>query len=215
MADYFESLGNAVVDRSPDELVGAVMVALALSLAFAGIYFVGRRKVSGAMLTPMIALMIVANLTSMAVAAGYLLHVKANGGYLPADKTPGAKGPPGPMLVDFIFQGADSNHDGLLSSEEASLAAAELVRNADPSGKGLIDARTLEHALPGAGFHGRGPAGHPMPPFGAPPPGPPFYGPPVRPGHGPPRPVGPPPTDENEEDLPSADAAHQSTDPAN
>jgi hypothetical protein len=215
MADYFESLGNAVVDRSPDELVGAVIIALALSLAFAGIYFIGQRKVSGATLMPMTALLLVANLTSMAVGAGYLLHVKANAGYLTEDKTPRAMGPPGPMLVDLIFRDADTNHDGLLSSEEASQAAAELVRNADPSGKGLVDARALEHALPGAGFHGPGPAGHPMPPFGPPSPGPPFYGPPDRSGRGPLRPVGPPPADEGDEDRPSTDAAHQPNHPGN
>ena len=44
MADFFVSLGNAVVDRSPDELIGAVIIALALSLAMAGVYCLGRRQ---------------------------------------------------------------------------------------------------------------------------------------------------------------------------
>ena len=44
MADFFVSLGNAVVDRSADELIGAVIIALALSLAMAGLYCLGRRS---------------------------------------------------------------------------------------------------------------------------------------------------------------------------
>jgi hypothetical protein len=72
MAAYFEALENAIVDRSPDELVGAVIIALALSLAFAGLYCLGRRKARDELVS-IIALMIVANLVSMAVGAGYVL----------------------------------------------------------------------------------------------------------------------------------------------
>ena len=75
MADFFVSLGNVIVDRSPDELIGAVIIALALSLAMAGVYCIGRRNIRENVM-PMIVLMLVANLISMAVGAGYLAHVR-------------------------------------------------------------------------------------------------------------------------------------------
>ena len=69
MTEYLNLLGNAIVDRSPDELIGAVAIALTISLAMAGLYCIGRRKITENLL-PVMVLMIVANLLSMAVGAG-------------------------------------------------------------------------------------------------------------------------------------------------
>jgi hypothetical protein len=210
MSEYFESLESAVVDRSPDELVAAIVIALALALAFAGVSLVGRRNVRNALM-PMIALMLVANLASMAVGAGYLLHVDRQLGYLQKNNNQNAPNGSDPMLVDTIFRAADKNEDGLLSGEEASLAAAEFVRKVDANGKGLIDVRSLEHALPAAGFRGRSPVGHPYPPyFGS---SPPFRQHPGRPTDVPTPPPGPPPADEMDDSLPPSDATSRSDDP--
>lgn len=163
MYDFFDSLTNVIVDRSADELIAAVMVALGLSLAFAGLDFLARRKAhEGRML--MIGLMIGANLCSMAIAAGYLVHLRRSRGALASDRSQAQSVRPYLDLVDSTFREADENRDGLLSSEEAAVAAAEFVRRVDPTGKGMINALSLEQALPHAGFHrGRRPIGGPMP----------------------------------------------------
>jgi hypothetical protein len=159
MYDFLDSLGNGIVDRSVDELIGAVIVALGVSLAFAGLDFVARRKARDNRLA-MIVVMIGANLASMAIAAGYLVHVRKTRSALARERN--QVSPPGldPILVESIFNAADKDRDGLLSSEEASLAAAEFVRRADPMGKGLIDAPILAQALMVAWLHrGRRPPG--------------------------------------------------------
>jgi hypothetical protein len=168
MYNFFDSLANGIVDRSVDELIGAVIVALGVSVVFAGLDFVARRKARDNRLA-MIVVMIGANLASMAIAAGYLVHVRKTRGAPAREKTQVL--PPGldPILVESIFNAADKDRDGLLSSEEASLAAAEFVRGADRMGKGLIDAPTLQEALMVAWMHrGRRPPGSS---FQRPPPG--------------------------------------------
>ena len=157
MHDFFDALANAIVDRSADELIGAVVFALGLSLAFAGLDFISRRKVREYRM-PMIVVMIGANLVSMAFAAGYIVyHRKARGAASATTQTTAARVEP--ILVESIFRAADKNEDGLLSSEEAAVAAAEFVRHADPTGNGSVDGPALEHALPSVGFHrGRRPA---------------------------------------------------------
>ncbi len=156
VGNYFVSLGNAVVDRSPDELIGAVIVALGLALAMAGLYQVGRRNFRENMM-PMIALMIVANLLSMAVGAGYLAHVRGGKAVGP----PHTIHPPfqhvtETFLVDAIFREADVNRDGLLSGDEASRAAGSFVRSVDPGGDGMLDPESLNQAIVAAETHRRG-----------------------------------------------------------
>jgi hypothetical protein len=146
MYDFFSSLANAVVDRSADELIGAVIVALGISLAFAGLDFLGRRKVRDARM-PMIVVMIGANLVSMAFAAGYFVHLRRSRANSQRERMEREPNRPYFVLVESTFRNADKNHDGLLSSEEASVAAAEFVRNVDTTGRGLIDAPSLENAI--------------------------------------------------------------------
>ena len=152
MDDFFDSLANAILDRSADELIGAVIVALGLSLAFAGIDFISRRKARENRM-PMIAMMIGANLASMAFAAGYLVYHRKARGAPASERNQTTSVRLEPILVESIFRAADKNEDGLLSSEEAAVAAAEFVRQADPTGNGSIDGPTLEHALPPGGFN--------------------------------------------------------------
>ena len=163
MSNYLDSLGNAVIDRSPAELIAAVIIALGLSLVLAGLDFLGRRKVRDALM-PMIVLLIVANLASMAIAAGYFAYMGRLRGSSWMNKTPpGVPGADPGLMARRIFRAADKNRDGLLSTEEASVAAADFVRKVDTSGEGLIDTASLERALPasgirrGRGMPGRGP----------------------------------------------------------
>jgi hypothetical protein len=208
VTEYLNLLGNAIVDRSPEELIGAVAIALTISLAMAGIYCIGQRKVTENLL-PMIVLMIIANLLSMAVGAGHFQQARKKIGYV--ENTPIRRPPDGPgglneFMVEWIFREADRNHDQRISGEEASVAAAEFLRRVDASGKGSIDPRSLDRALQGLMFQGRDPD-HPPRPFehtGRRPPE--FSGPGPRPDRSAPR-IGPP----SENRLP---ATNQSKDPS-
>jgi hypothetical protein len=157
VADFFSSIGNVVVDRTPDELITAVIAALVLSLAMAGLYWIGRRDLRENLM-PIVGLMIVANLLSMAVSAGYVARVKRK----PVQSNNIGRGPHGAPAgleaawTDAIFRTADLNRDGLLSDDEASYAARQFVRSADSSGKGAIDPRSLGRAIVNIEFHGRG-----------------------------------------------------------
>jgi hypothetical protein len=148
MADVLASLANVFVDRSADELIAAVMIAVILALAMAGIYWIGRRKFSD-VLMPMIVLMIVGNTLAMAVSAGYLMRARRRPLHIAHGESPimFARGNP-PLwperqFVGTLFRVADTNRDGLLSPDEASQAITELVKKADSSGGGSVDADSL------------------------------------------------------------------------
>lgn len=162
MHDFVEGIANTIVDRSADELIGAVMIALALALAFAGLDYVGRRKARDNRM-PMIVIMIGSNLVSMAVAAGYVAHIRKARAALSREMASGGFFRVDPVRVESIFRTADKNRDGLLSSEEAAVSAAEFVRRADAKGNGLIDPSDLEQALWATGGR-RGPR-PPLPSF--------------------------------------------------
>jgi hypothetical protein len=67
---------SAIVDRSSNELISAVMVATAVSLIMTSIYLGARRKVrDSSMLVTTLCLL--TSLASMALAAGYLEHSPA------------------------------------------------------------------------------------------------------------------------------------------
>jgi hypothetical protein len=153
MHDFINALGNVIVDRTADELIGAVIVALGLSLAFAGLDFISRRKARENRL-PMIVVMIGANLASMAFAAGYLAYHRKARGTAASERNQVTSIRPETILAESILRAADKNDDGQLTSEEAAVAAAEFVRLADRTGNGSIDALTLEHALRPGGFRG-------------------------------------------------------------
>jgi hypothetical protein len=154
VAKFFSALANAVVDRSPDELITAVIVALALSLAMAGLYRIGRKSFRENLM-PLVGLMIVANLASMAVGAGYLASIsKKTPKAMPGDRHAAMIGTE-PIWTEAIFRAADLNRDGLLTDDEASQAASEFVRKLDASGKRSIDPRSLSHGLRSTEFHVR------------------------------------------------------------
>jgi hypothetical protein len=189
VTEYLNLLGNTIVDRSPDELIGAVAIALTLSLAMAGLYCIGRRKITENLL-PMIVLMIVANLLSMAVGAGYFQFARKKKGYVMRESASRPSGDPGgscELLAARIFQEADSNHDRLICRDEASIAAVDFLRRADANGTGSIDPGTLFMALQAVMYFGRDPD-HPPQPFGNPRRRPPdFSGPDARPARSQPR----------------------------
>ena len=159
MTEYLQSLTDAVLDRTTEELLGAVMIALALALALAGLYALGRRKLKDPIML-MTGLMLFANLASMVVAAAYVVKARKDitsdgrnaafpplAGHLghggPPSNHGRPDGPPGSAVAFGIVKTADTNNDGKLSPDEA----AAFVRLADTSGKGSIDGHDLETAL--------------------------------------------------------------------
>jgi hypothetical protein len=149
MTGYFHAVLEIVADRSPDELVGALLVALVVSLVMTGLYGLVRKKVNDPLIL-MCSLMIVVSVASMATSAGYLRHAaQRKRGNVP----PGAAYQPvpaygrGSQLARRIFEAADTNGDGKLSESEASKSAALFVQTLDPSGKGLVDEDTVRTAI--------------------------------------------------------------------
>jgi hypothetical protein len=206
VTDYLNLLGNAIIDRSPEELIAAVAIALTISLAMVGLYCIGRRKIPENLL-PMIVLMIVANLVSMAVGAGHYRLARKKIGYVGHEPIMRSLVGPGgwnKFLVECIFREADRNHDRRISGEEASLAAANFLQRVDANGEGSIDARSLDNALQVLIHHGRDPD-HPPGVLGHPGQSPGFSGP----GSGDSSPRTAPPSESKQPD------AIQSKDPSN
>ncbi len=152
---YLADVGNVLMDRSADELIGAVVIALALSLAATGLSMIGRRGAKKTAM-PMIVLAFVANLVSMVLAAGHVAGGKsrdkavAHGGGVVLSVGP-VHASAGALLARKLFSKADADHDGLVSDDEAANAAAAFVREAAARpGRQSIDAETLESLLQNA-----------------------------------------------------------------
>jgi hypothetical protein len=76
LSDLIRASIEAVLDRSPDELIGAILAALVISAALAGVYAAARGKVRD---RPLLVggLILIACAVSMALAAGYLHQAEA------------------------------------------------------------------------------------------------------------------------------------------
>jgi hypothetical protein len=170
MKDYLTAILDAITGMSPTTLIGGLLLALLLALPMALAYAGCRRKEmeiemeiendaegngdSRAML--LVVLAMVANLIGMAVASGHIafLHKsnRAVANASPPGGPPGSQRPPGASerratrITRDIFEASDTNHDGLLSVDEAAMGAAVLIRAAG-EGKDSVDAQALSAAL--------------------------------------------------------------------
>ena len=167
MKDYLNAIFDTITGMSPTTVIGGLMLALLLALPMALAYAACRRKAAGndaegegdTHAMPLVMLAMVANLIGMAVASGYgafslgLSRTAANPSPPPPWASPGDRRPPGPPegmakgLTRDIFEASDANHDGLLSVDEATMAAAALIRTAAGEGKDTVDAEALSSAL--------------------------------------------------------------------
>ena len=92
---FLESLSDALLERSPEELIAALLIAALIAIAMAGIYALGRRN-SIASPSFVGGLVLCANALCMALAAGYIEHGKANWNSGSAGNNPSpANWPPG------------------------------------------------------------------------------------------------------------------------
>jgi hypothetical protein len=183
MIETLRSTFDVFVDRSPGDLIGAGMIALTLALAMTGLYaLLRRRKLTSEPLTGLIVLMLLANVASMALAAGYLTKTwKAErgvpggekpttawwpppGGFKPGvpghHGSPGGPGPfGGPAQIGQVFAVADLDKDGRLTPEEI----AQFVRTADANGKGSVNEDDFYAAIRRHLSSPPGPVGPPPP----------------------------------------------------
>jgi hypothetical protein len=174
MKDYLESVIDALVERTPQELIAAVIISLVISLVLAGLYRLARRRMSDP-LTLVSSLMLLGCTVSMVLAAGYGRYRLGIGrvSNVPPSSHERWEPPPQPpeLVVQRLVAEADFNNDGVITREEAAQAAESFVRNAETGERGRLDRDSLSLALrdllgPHRDGHGPppGPSSPPMSP---------------------------------------------------
>jgi hypothetical protein len=157
---FLESLSDAILSRSSEELIGALFIAAAAAAVVAGLYALGRRKSSP---SPSFVggLSLAAGASCMALAAGYIEYAETDWTLGPVANHPaparwpaGGPGraplpPPGSLSRAgwssgfHVVVAADENRDGRLTPEEV----ARLVRDADTDGDGSVNFRDIDRLI--------------------------------------------------------------------
>jgi hypothetical protein len=153
MSRFWESSIDVVLERSPEELIGGLLVALVLALSLAGVFAMLRRKTADS--TVLLAVLaIVFNLAGMLVAAGYIRETRPGARRrAAAEQTVNQVTPE--RVADTMIEGmcfrilvaADVDHDGRLSPIEASAAAERLIRGIEDDRKHTVDFRALADVI--------------------------------------------------------------------
>ena len=164
---FLDAIVDAILERSPAELIGALLIAAAVSVVSAGVYALCRRKSSPSP-TFVCGLALAVGASCMALAAGYVEHAGAGhtsgpaanhpelarsrpggpgqGTLLPPWGMPGAGWSPGIHVV----MAADEDGDGRLNAGEV----ARLVLRADTDGDGLVNFRDIDRLI-ASRYHSR------------------------------------------------------------
>ena len=153
MPTFLEAVINAMLDRSPEEWIGAILVALFLALALSGAHTVCHRWAKDSTM-PLVVLAILFNLVAMLFAVGYMQH-RGRFGAGPVSRTMspfsgrrfGGPGSFTAMLAERIFDDADADHDGSLSTDEAVAATTRFVEDIDSEGTGAVNREAMIAAL--------------------------------------------------------------------
>jgi hypothetical protein len=189
MGRYLEAVSNAVLDRTPQEWIVGLVVALFLALALAGVHLALKKwaKVQDET-APLVGAAVVAIFAGMFIAGVYVqMGRRASAGA--TGGMPGPGGPPGAIgggpggrggggggggrmagnMANLIFDNADANHDGFISTEEAANAAARFIHESAVEGKDKLDRDALtgilrERMRAGGGGGGGGGGGTPPQP---------------------------------------------------
>jgi len=157
---YLESTITAILNRSPEELIGALLLAAAVAIVMAGFYALARRKSSPSP-TVVGGLALAAGVACMALAAGYIEYAETDrnsgSGTVPAAYAvrppfgPGWAMPPaqfgnsgaGWSSGFHVVVAADEDGDGRLTVDEL----ARLVLRADTDGDGLVNFRDIDQLI--------------------------------------------------------------------
>lgn len=155
---FLSSIFDAVLNRSVEELIGALLIAAAVAICMAGVYALGRRKSSPSP-TFVGSLALATGALCMIVTAGYIEHVESERALgpvasrvPPANRQPDGSGQialPHPWSVSgwssgfHVVVAADEDRDGRLTPEEV----ARLVKKADTDGDGSINSRDIDRLI--------------------------------------------------------------------
>ena len=147
---FLESIPDAILNRSPEELIGAMLIAALIGIVMASLYALNRRK-SPPSPTFVGVLALVAGASGMALAAGFFERGETGSmaGWPKTLRSPrplggtGGRGMPPPWLFSgpgwssgfHVVLAADGDRDGRLTPDEA----ARLVRKADSDGDGSVE----------------------------------------------------------------------------
>ena len=154
MSEYLKIIYEGVTEISADEVMGAMVVGLALALACYGLCALGRKRANDPL--PLLCGLIFAiSALSMAIGVGHsryrsLKGVSPNGWTATQSGPGGFPGPGGPgggppmhrPLGRALLHRADADRNGQLTPDEA----ARFVREADLAGKGWVDASDIDQA---------------------------------------------------------------------
>jgi hypothetical protein len=158
---FLVSVSTAVVNRSPEELFGGLLVASAVAVLMVGLFVLARRKGLPSA-TFVGTLLLSAGVLCMIFVAGYIEHTEPNlysarPGTNPA-AIPGwfSTGPsrnlhsqksgffmPGWTPGFHVVVAADVDHDGHVTADEL----LQLVKNADTDADGSVDPRDIDRLL--------------------------------------------------------------------
>jgi hypothetical protein len=150
---YVTSTLDLILARSPEEVIGAILLASLMSVVTATLYSLSRRKLGDPTML-LAGMMLLVSVTSMVLAAGYVARGMKDTAF-PGPGTsfqsfdnppPGGFGP-GLTLAPQIMRLFDTDHDGRLSPREAAGAAEGLVREADLNKQGYLDVGGLSGAI--------------------------------------------------------------------
>jgi hypothetical protein len=153
MQRYVDSITDVVLDRSADELIGAILVALMLALALAGAFALFRRRITDAT-TLITCLALAMNLVAMTVAAGFIRSSRQHGvqgfrrshlGVAPPSMAEGEHHLA--ALAKISLELADTDGNGLLSADEAAAGAEKFIRRTELAEGGPISSWLLYTSL--------------------------------------------------------------------
>ncbi len=152
---FLSAILDGMLDRSLDELIGAVAIAGIIALVAAAVFAIATRKTPT---TPTFvgSLALAAGVISMILVAGYLKYVESrdssrnfvNGPRMPpwpAGAMARPPMPPWPMPTSGVhfLMNMDENHDGKVNTEEAT----RFIRAADSDGDGFANRQDIDRMI--------------------------------------------------------------------
>jgi hypothetical protein len=155
MTDYLSAFYEGATEISPDEIIGALAIGLALAMVCSGLCMLGHKRASN-VFPVFCGLIFAVSTISMIVGLGHA-RSKYMGPVRRTDPTGqfpkgsphfnarpplGWPGPPPmhPRIGRTLLHEADANKDGRLTPEEA----AQYIRQSDTTGQGSVSAEDLD-----------------------------------------------------------------------
>jgi hypothetical protein len=136
--EYLSDLYESLIDLTPDEMIGAIAIGLAMAMACSGLCLLAQKKAASPY-SPVCGVIFAVVAASLVIGVGHGRHKYAparNRGGPTFDTIHRPVGPPmGRRPGRNWLLEADADRDGHLTPDEA----ARFVREADPAGKGWVD----------------------------------------------------------------------------